>query len=120
MTECPGYTRIEESKKTFYRYIKNDYVIVNADGEILEDESECGKSFCMIEYLKYEDDDRPNEPTPNIIKITNPKTYDGVDKSILMSIISFSILILVLFKKKIFLVLSNLFKSKFKKIIIKT
>ncbi|MBR4178506.1 MAG: hypothetical protein IKR57_04075 [Bacilli bacterium] len=113
LKECPGYIRIDESKKTFYRYIKNDYVIVSTSGSVVEDESYCIKNFCMIEYLEYKEE---KEDKPKVVKLTNPKTYDGVEKYYILSIVSVILIILLLFHKKIFLVLSNRFKYNKKSI----
>ena len=106
LRECPGYIRIDESKKTFYRYIKNDYIIVSQDGEILEDDSSCVKTFCRIEYLEYTEE----KPKEKVVKLNNPETYDDVEKYYILLIICSLILLLLLFYKKIFLVLSNRFK----------
>ena len=108
LKNCSGCTRIDDSKKTFYRYIKNDYVIIDTFGNVVDGDDACLKNFCMIEYLEYKEE----KPKEKVVKVNNPKTYDGVDKYIILSIISTLLIIMFMFHKKIFLVLSNRFKLR--------
>lgn len=97
---------VPESKKTFYRYVTNDYVIVDASGNVLSNSDYCIKSFCRIIYLN------KKEPVKEEIKekeIENPKTGDNINYLLLFFMIS---IIFLLFRKRIInLVLSNCFKK---------
>ena len=84
-----GYIKDEETKKTFYRYITNDYIIVDENDNIVTDDSHCRKNFCRLIYLV--------EQEENEI-IENPKTYDGISKIIILLIISILILIFIVKK----------------------
>lgn len=66
-SELEGYDKDIESKKTFYRYITNKYLLFDAGNNIMTDESWCEKEFCMIVFFDTvveEDDpiiDNPSE-----------------------------------------------------------
>lgn len=81
-----GYIKDESSKKTFYRYITNDYIIVDENDNIVTNESHCNKEFCKIIYLN------------NNEQIDNPKTYDGINKLTILLISSIIILIIIVKK----------------------
>ena len=83
-----GYNKDERTKKTFYRYITNDYIIVDENNQIVTDENYCKKEFCRLIYLTNE----VNEI------IDNPKTYDGINKYFISLLISL-ILIIIIVKK---------------------
>lgn len=101
--ELDGYTKIEESKKTFYRYITNKTVLFNSKGEIVYDMTYCYKSFCTRKTIP----EKPTEPE----EIINPKTYDNIYVFLILSFLSFVSLVLISFKK-INLVMSNQFKKQ--------
>ena len=114
-----GYKKIEDSKKTFYRYITNDYLVIDGYNNIVEDpERYCVKSFCTIVYLTKPNvpeqeetvEEEPPKETPKIP--SNPKTLDNIYYYMMALLMSFTILIVLNRKnlRKIFLVLSNRFK----------
>jgi hypothetical protein len=84
-----GYIKDEESKKTFYRYITNDYIIVDENDDLVIDEDHCHKNFCKLIYLIKQEE-------TEIIK--NPKTYDSIINIFIILIISFLTLILIVKK----------------------
>ena len=102
--EYPGYEKIEESKTTYYRYITNDMVLLDADGNIVTDNDYCKKSFCTVAYVTKKEE--IEEETPN-----NPQTIDNISYYIILLLASL-VGIIVTFKKKIYLVLSNRFKRR--------
>lgn len=98
-----GYEKDLDSEKTFYRYITNEYIIVDSLGNIVTDDHYCDKSFCKIIFLKNEviNNDEPDpedDPTlePAVIDdvideeeiIDNPNTYDPLYDFIVLFIIS--------------------------------
>ena len=54
-----GYEKDINSKKTYYRYITNDYILVDSIGNIVTDDHYCNKSFCKLIFLE-----KPNNPEP--------------------------------------------------------
>ena len=125
-----GYERIDSSKKTFYRYIMNDYVLLGPFGMIIEDADYCIKHFCQIAYLEEKEtpkeepkeEEKEEEPEEEIPKeeekkeeekheIVNPKTIDHIDIFILLMVTSF-ISLIFMYRRKIYLVLSKRFKFK--------
>ena len=102
--EYPGYEKIEESKTTYYRYITNDMVLLDSDGNIVTDNDYCKKSFCTVAYLTKKEE--VEEETPN-----NPQTIDNVNYYIILLLASL-VGIIVTFRKKIYLVMSNRFKRR--------
>ena len=64
--ELEGYTRIDESVKTFYRYITSEYVLLDGNGRLVEDENYCVKDYCTMLYITIPEDE----------EIENPKTGD--------------------------------------------
>lgn len=92
-TYLEGYKKDENTLKKHYRFILNDYVIIDADGNIVKDES-CYKETCFIKYLEYNEDE----------EIINPKTNDKTYKYIISSV---GIITLI-----IFLYVKNLVLSK--------
>ena len=101
-----GYTKIEESKKVYYRYILNDYVLVDASGKIQEDIYYCIKNFCAKKYLPRIVEEEKEDEKEELI---NPKTFDNIYISISCLLISFIFIILIR-SRKINLVLSKCFK----------
>ncbi len=79
-----GYIKDEESIKTFYRYIINDYIILDEDNNLVTNEDYCTKEFCRLVYIV-------NEPQEEIIE--NPKTYDDIWNYIFLFIVSVTIII---------------------------
>lgn len=87
-TEMDGYIKDKNDYKTYYRYITNEFVILDGEGNLVLDEELCVKEACLLYYL----DESKNE--------VNPKT--GNSKIIYLSIFVFVVLVLVLsnrFKK---------------------
>ncbi len=120
--ELEGYEKIESSKKTYYRYITSDYILVSSYGIIVDDYAHCRKYFCRVVYVVKEDEE-PEEPVKEVEEpveekeveepkeeMINPTTLDNV--YIYFSLLFFSIISIVfIYKKKIYLVLSNRFKK---------
>lgn len=93
---------IDETKKSFYRYITNDYVIVNSSGKLVTSSNQCIKSYCFKVYAN-----KKEEPKKEIT--INPSTGDSLYYYLILFILS--MLFIVLFRKQIInLVLSNRFK----------
>lgn len=88
--EMDGYIKDESTKKTFYRYIKNKYIIVDYYGRKVIDESYCLKNKCTIKILSEHIEE-------------NPKTGDFVHYSFMVLFITIVIisLLLYIFYKKI-------------------
>ena len=96
-TELEGYERIEESKKTFYRVINNSYVVFNRHGQLVLNDNECKKVFCVqVQLEKYEE--HSNEIVPPVEEkppeTINPETYDGIYKYLAYFFICLIIIIL--------------------------
>lgn len=108
-TSYEDYTRDEDSLKTFYRYITNDYILVGPSGEIVTDESYCHKRLCRIIYMGNEEPVEEEKPAEEVIE--NPLTGDNIYIYFILAIISI-ILIIILSKnviRKKYLVLSKRF-----------
>lgn len=103
-TEYDGYEKIESSKKTFYRYVTNDKVLLDGSGNLVTDPNYCIKSSCYVEYIEKEEEKPVEEKT------VNPQTIDNIYYYFILLIMSIVGLFFV-FKRKIFLVLSNRFKK---------
>ena len=103
-----GYEKIEDSKKTFYRYIISDYIILNARGELVKDSEECRKEFCTRINLKPPSNEE--EPDEDVVEeIVNPNTFDPIYIYYYVFMIGFLVLIIVNIGK-IYLVMSNRWK----------
>lgn len=106
--ELEGYEKIEESKKTFYRVINNDYILINRYGQIVRDTNECIKALCtrrkMEKYIPHKEEE-PNEEEPTI----NPNTFDPIYLYYFSLMVCILILVL-LNHRKINLVMSNRWK----------
>lgn len=89
-----GYIKDESTKKTYYRYIMNDYVILNSQGKVVYDESYCIKEYCLLYYINEEEN------------VVNPKTGDNYFKYFILLIMSFVVI------RIIYLVLSKRFKKE--------
>lgn len=88
-TQYDGYEKDENSVKTFYRYITNDYVFLNYKGDIVKSKDYCSKHVCKMLYVN---------PSKNNT-VENPKTGDHIYKYIILFYISlFSILIYIVKK----------------------
>lgn len=87
--ELDGYIKDESTLKKYYRFLLNDYIIVDNDGNIVKD-GNCYKETCYIKYLDYKEE------------IENPKTGDNIYKYITSSSILLVMLILLLNKKSNF------------------
>ena len=88
-SKLDGYIKDESTLKKYYRFLLNDYVIVNNDGNIVKD-GNCFKETCYIKYLDYKEE------------VENPKTGDNIYKYLTSSSILLIILILILNKKSSF------------------
>lgn len=82
--EIDGYIKDESTKKTFYRYIKNKYIIVDYYGRKVIDESYCLKNKCTIKILSEHVEE-------------NPKTGDFVHYSFMVLFITIVIISLLLY-----------------------
>ena len=126
-----GYIKDETTKKTFYRYYTNEYIYVNFFNLEVVNESYCHKRFCQIVYAPKEETITPSiepeipieptpvvetppneEPIPEIIEevIDNPQTGDKIYYDVILLVVSI-LCTLFVYRKKIFLILSNRFKS---------
>ena len=85
-----GYEKDESHKKTFYRYITNDYIIVDENGNLVMSEDYCKKEFCKLIYLTKKEE-------PEVVD--NPKTYDSLYDYITLFIMSFIVLMYFIVKK---------------------
>lgn len=59
-----GYIKDESTLKKYYRFIMNDYIILDKDNKVVRDNSYCSKEACFIKYQNKE--------------IENPKTNDNI------------------------------------------
>ena len=103
--ELDGYIKIEESLKTFYRYITNNLVLFDSYGNIVYDDAYCNKNYCSLKRIP----DKPIEENPN--EIENPKTYDNIFVFLIISFISFVSIVVLIKLRKINLVMSNQMKK---------
>ena len=78
-----GYIKDESTKKTFYRYITNDYIILDENDNIVSNEDYCIKEFCRLIYITKEPEEIPE----------NPQTYDGICNYIILLTNSLIVLI---------------------------
>lgn len=78
------YTKDESTKKEFYSYLLNDYVIVDSKGNIVKNMDYCIKNFCSIEIIEEKEEE-------------NPKTGDFIGYSFILLFISFVIISVMLF-----------------------
>lgn len=80
-SELEVYIKDENTKKEFYSYLLNDYVILDDHGNIVKNENYCIKNFCSIKIIEEE----------------NPKTGDFIEYSFILLLISFITISLMLF-----------------------
>ena len=95
-----GYTKIEESKKTFYRVNNGPIIIIDLNGNLLYEANSCIKRMCHYYHV--------NEYVPNsneAMVSDNPKTGDNIIIYLVLFILS------IIIMRKNNLVLSNRFKS---------
>ena len=104
-----GYEKIEESKKTFYRYINEGFIMLNSKGELVKDTDECRKEVCLSISINNNPpaEEPPNEEPPE--EIDNPNTFDPLYIYYCTFLIGF-VLLVILNMVKIYLVLSNRWK----------
>lgn len=102
--EYAGYEKMESSKTTYYRYITNEAVLFDTEGNLVKDPNYCNKSNCYVVYVE------KKEETP-VEESENPQTIDNIQYYFLLLIASFVALIII-FRRKIYLVLSNRFKRE--------
>ena len=91
------YTKDETDFKTFYRYITNEYIVVDINNNIVTNEDYCIKEICLLMYIN-----KPNEEE-KIIEM--PKTIDNINYYLYALILSITLLIIIFVlikKKKIF------------------
>jgi len=94
-----GYTKIDDSLKTFYRVNNGPVIIFNSNNEIVYDSFKCIKNICRYKSVT------PYSKTDNkIVNVENPKTSDNIDIYIVLFIVSYVII------RKNNLLLSNCFK----------
>ncbi len=82
-----GYIKDESTLKKYYRFIMNDYIILDKNNNVVHDTSYCSKEACFIKYQDKE--------------IENPKTNDNI----YLYSSSFILIIFLIIKK--YLVLSK-------------
>lgn len=102
--ELEGYIKIEESLKTFYRYVTNEFVLYDGKGNLVYDDDDCIKEYCSMRRLPKKPDEIVEE------EIENPKTYDNIFLFLIISFISFVSIVLLINERKINLVLSKRMK----------
>lgn len=102
--ELDGYIKIEESMKAFYRYITNNRVFFDGEGNLVYDNEYCIKEYCRSVKLPLKPEEEPEEI------IDNPKTYDNIFVFLIISFISIIFIILLKNDRKKDLVLSNRMK----------
>lgn len=99
--ELEGYIKIEESLKTFYRYITNERILLDGSRNIVYDLTYCYKNYCTSMKLP----SKPEEVEPPE-EIENPKTYDNIFVFIIVAFLSFV---------TIFLMIGSVNETKIKK-----
>lgn len=114
-SELDGYTRDEPSARTYYRYITNQYIVLNGYNEIVDDINFCQKEYCyqlmaneftLVETVGKDTSENPYE-NYEMIQVNSevaPYTGDSILKiviSLLMSLIIISSIIILKKKKKI-------------------
>ncbi len=99
LSNMDGYTKIEESKKTFYRVNNGPLIIYDTDGNLVYDAMYCIKSVCNYKYVKEYIPNQGEVPISN-----NPKTGDNI----IIYLIIFIVCSIIMQKNN--LVLSNRFK----------
>ena len=113
-----GYEKILESKKTFYRVINSEYIILDNYGRLVKNLDYCNKNICMeikIKPFVPKEEDIPLPPSPPKTTspseevIINPDTFDPINVYYSLLIICF-ILTITINHRKIFLVLSKRWK----------
>ena len=103
-SEYEGYLRDDSSLTMYYRYITNKAVLVDGYGDLVTDSNYCIKEDCYVLYVVKEEVETPEEPE-------NPETIDNIYMYVALLIISL-IVLTIIFRRKIYLVLSNLFKLR--------
>ncbi|NLC47892.1 MAG: hypothetical protein GX758_00845 [Tenericutes bacterium] len=92
-TFVDGYTKDDMLSKTFYRYITDEYIIVDDKGNIVTNNDYCVKNICFIVYIDQEDEE-------NLIQVDIPQTYDPFFKNILL-LFTICIFLIIIYLKKI-------------------
>lgn len=112
-----GYEKIEETKKTFYRVINSEYIVLDASGRLVKDYHYCDKHICIEtkvepfvpKEVEEETPDIPEPTKPPEEVIINPNTFDPI--YVYYSLLFVCIIVTIgINHRKIFLVLSNRFK----------
>ena len=93
--ELDGYIKIEESVKTFYRYVTNDFVLYDGQGNLVYDDEYCMKEFCRSIKLPKKPEEPPEE------EIINPKTNDNIFVFLILFFISFVSLVFLINERQI-------------------
>lgn len=108
-TEFDGYIKDVGSETTFYRYITNDYILMNKNNEIVYDEGYCRKNFCFSKMFvepnmvdmsgkienKYENAD-VYQYTSEVV----PMTGDTIIYSVIGIFVSLILIAIYVIKKK--------------------
>lgn len=97
-----GFNIIESTKKTFYRYITDDYVIVNGNRQLVYSSNVCIKNSCFVIATRKKQvaEDPPQEEIPKETVVNNPKTYDNIFVIIIVAFISLVGTIIVICSKR--------------------
>ncbi len=93
-----GYTKDEDESKTFYRYITDRYIVVDADGNIVTDNDYCIKEVCLIMYI----DEEKDVVVPAEILNTYDSLIEKIAKLVILIFIIFLSLFILIKKKIIF------------------
>lgn len=107
-TEYEGYTKDEASETTFYRYITDSMVIMDAKNNIVTDESYCSKSFCYAiksvepEMVDMKSKSENKYENTEILETTSevvPMTGDTIVYSFILIALSIVVIAYLLIKK---------------------
>lgn len=108
-TDLAGYTKDEASRRPFYRYITNPYILYNMDNEMVSSTNECDKSLCYVVYNtepnmidtseKFESN-YENVQKPIVIKESVPFTGDNMIYYIITLVSSILVVLTIILVKR--------------------